>query len=331
MEAIASEVALLRRRFSSSVTWGLTHRRCVSLSWKRGYCLHPRFHLLFRLATRLLEPAFDLHHVFGSVGDWFYLNRPRRQPTVLTVAAHSLPVEGKLLQRIDRFAVEYPGAVDELASLGIDRQRIRLIFPPVDLERFRPSPSPPGPFTVLFASSPEMPSWLAARGVPQLLDAAALRPRMRFRLLWRPWGESEGQVRQWIEEKGLRNVDLVVGRQEDMAAEYRSAHVCAAPFTDRERAKPAPNSIVESLACGRPVLVTEQVGLAELVRDGQGGVICPATGEAIAEQLDRLEAEWTLYAAAARRLAERWFGADRFLDEYRQVYDGLVPGRVFHS
>jgi glycosyltransferase involved in cell wall biosynthesis len=327
LEAIASEVALLRREFPDSVAWGLSHRRRVTLSRGRGYCLHPRFHLLFRLATRLLEPAFDLHHVFGSVGDWFYLNRPRRQPTVLTVAAHSPPVASELLQRVDQFVVEYPGARADLESLGIDRGRIRLIFPPVDLERFRPAPKPATPFMVLFASSPERPDWLEARGVPLLLEAAALRPAMRFRLLWRPWGTSEPVVRRWIEEKGLRNVELIVGRQENMSAEYQAAHVCAAPFTDRERSKPAPNSIVESLACGRPVIVTEAVGLADIIREERAGLVCPASAEGVADQLDRLQSEWEVFAGCARRLAERCFGADRFLADYRRIYEDVIPRR----
>ena len=55
LEAIASEVALLRQAFPSSVAWGMSHRRWALLSRRRGYCLHPRLHLLFRLATRLLE------------------------------------------------------------------------------------------------------------------------------------------------------------------------------------------------------------------------------------------------------------------------------------
>jgi glycosyltransferase involved in cell wall biosynthesis len=327
MEAIAAEVALLRRGFPSSVAWGLSHRRWALLSWRRGYCLHPRLQLLFRLATRLLEAAFDLHHVFGSLGDWFYLRRPRRRPTVLTVAVHGRPVERGLLEQIDRFVVENPEGRGELERLGIDRRRIRLIFPPVNLERFAPCPPPAQPFTVLFASSPEEESWLGARGVPQLVEAAALRPEMRFRLLWRPWGNSEGRVRRWIAEKGLRNVELLVGCWKDMARQYHTAHVCAAPFTDPERSKSAPNSVVESLACGRPVLVTEHVGLAGLIREGGAGLSCAATGEALAEHLDRLQAGWAQYSQAARRLAERWFGAERFLAAYQRLYDELIAAR----
>lgn len=327
MEAIASEVALLRRHFRPSVSWGLTHRRWILLSRERGYCVHPRLHLLFRFATRLLESAFDIHHVFGSLGDWFYLNRPRRQPTVLTVAAGGPPVERHLLERVDQFVVEYPQAREELERIGIDSRRVRLIFPPVNLEKFSPAPAPGGPFTVLFASSPEEPTWLEARGIPQILDAAALLPAMHFRFLWRPWGTSEAKMRQWIAERGLSNVELLVGRWEDMAAQYRASHVCVAPFTDTERAKPAPNSIVESLACGRPVVVTEKVGLANLIVEGKAGLVCLATGEALASHLKRLQADWSEYSAAARKTAERWFGVEQFLSAYRQVYDDVLSSR----
>jgi glycosyltransferase involved in cell wall biosynthesis len=330
MEAIAAEVALLRRHFPGSTTWGLHPSRWVLLSRERGFGLNPRLHLVFRAITRTLEPLFQLNHIVGTTADWFYLRAARRRPTVMTVVAADQPADIDLLQGVEQFAVEFPAGRDELEQHGVSRDRVRLIFPPVDLTRFRPAPAPDGPFTVLFASSPDREDWLAARGVPQLLDAAALRPDVRFRLIWRPWGNSEGRVRQWIAERGLRNVELLVGCWKDMAGHYRRAHVTAAPFTDGTRSKAAPNSLVESLACGRPVLLTETVGLAELVRDADAGQVSAATGEALAEHLDRLRAGWDRYSRNARRLAERWFGQERFLAAYRQLYDEVLsrPARV---
>jgi glycosyltransferase involved in cell wall biosynthesis len=324
MEAIAFEVALLRQRYPGSVIWGLSHRHWVLLSWRRGFCLHPRLHGVFRLATRALEPFFGLNHVFGSLGDWFYLVGGRRRPTVLTVVTIEAPVEHALLERVDQFAVEYPAGRDELKRLGIGPERVRLIFPPVDLERFTPAPAVAGPFTVLFASSPDRADWLEARGIPQILDAAALRPRMHFRLLWRPWGDSLPRIQQWLAERGLANVEVVVGRCAGMADQYRAAHVAVAPFTHMERCKPMPNSLVESLACGRPVVTTPEVGLAEVVCNEQGGCVCAASGEALAESLDRLQADWPAYSARARRLAERWFAAEKFLQEYQRLYQELT-------
>jgi glycosyltransferase involved in cell wall biosynthesis len=271
-----------------------------------------------------LAPAFDLHHIFGGVGDWFYLQGSRKRPTVLTMVTDNPPVDALLLRRIDRFVVEYPGGEKYLQQLGIDQRRIRLILPPVDLSRFAPSAPPESPFTILFASSPDQESWLDARGVPQILDAAALRPGMRFRMLWRPWGNSQTRIQGMIAERGLCNVELAVGCFSNMPHQYNSAHVTIAPFTDMSRSKSAPNSLIESMACGRPVLVTKAVGLSGFIREGGAGIVCAATGEALAEHLDQLEADWAHYSKRARRLAERWFGVDRFLDRYARLYDEAV-------
>src|SRR5271166_3737321 len=129
--------------------------------------------------------------------------------------------------------------------------------------------------------SPQAPSLRVGwkRGdCPELLDAAALRPNMRFRLLWRPWGASRETIGNWVRERGLRNVEIIDGRVEDMPSEYRSAHVTVAPFTRMDRCKPMTNSLIESLACGRPILCTPEVGLARSVEDSRAGVVVRAVG-----------------------------------------------------
>lgn len=324
MEAIASEVATLRETFPGSVVWGLSRSHWARFSKRRGYYLNPKLHLLFRAGARIFEPAFDLNHIFGSVGDWFYLCGVRRRPTILTIVTASPPVGKLLLDRVDRFVVEHSRATDDLRNLGIEENRIRRIFPPVNLRRFSPGETPKGSFTVVFASSPDTDAWLAARGVPQILDAAMLRPNMRFRLLWRPWGNSAEPVRRWIAEKGLRNVEMEVRRFDDMAIEYNKAHVTVAPFTDSSRAKSAPNSLVESLACGRPVITTREVGLSELICDAGAGLVCAPTGEALAHHLDRLAADWNSYSYRARRLAEKCFDVEKFVESYRSLYSEVL-------
>jgi glycosyltransferase involved in cell wall biosynthesis len=324
VEAIAGEVALLRRQCALSIAWGL-HPDCwMLLSAKPDFCLNPRLHLVFRAVTRLLEPMFQLNHIFGSMSDWFYLAGQRTRPTVLTQAAFGDPFDVKLLDRVDTLVAECPRDVAHMQCLGIGRDRIRLIYPSVNLERFAPRPAPEGPFTVLFASSPDAGSWLEARGLAQLLDAAALRPALRFRLLWRPWGDSLPRIKQWIAERSLTNVELVLGQNGNMAQEYTDAHVTVAPFTQSARCKPAPNSLVESMACGRPVVVTHHVGLADVIRDEQTGVVCDATGPALAEAFDRVQAEWHVLAVRARHVAERLFSERTFVAGYERIYAELM-------
>ncbi len=324
MEAVAAEVACLRRAFPGSVTWGLSDRRLGLLSWKRGFSLHPRLHLLFRGTTWFMQRAFDVNHLFGGLGDWFHLTAVKKHPTVFTMVATEPVCDIRLLQKVDRFIAEWPAARDDLQRAGVDAQKIDLIFPPVELGRFRPADAPAGPFTVLFASSPEISEWLSSRGVDLLLDAARERPQMRFRLIWRPWGEGLPRVQEWIRQRELSNVEVIVGRFADMAVQYQNAHVTVAPFTRPEHCKPAPNSLVESLACGRPVVVTEKVGLADLIRDERVGLVCPETAAGLAESLDAIEGSWQAFSARARAIAEKWFDADQFVRSYARIYSELT-------
>lgn len=324
MEAISAEVAVLRRRFRSSVAWGMSPRHWAVVSWRRGFCLHPKMQLAFRAITKVLEPAFHLNHVFGSLGDWFYLRSVRLRPTVLTVAAHCVPVEQSMLDRVDRFVFETPIGNEQLTRLGVDPSRTRVVLPPVDLDRFQPSPPPEGRFKVLFASSPDRADWLEARGIPLILDAAQLRPDMQFRLLWRPWGDSLRRLRRMIAERHLTNVIIIRGRCEDMPLCFRAAHVTIAPFTRADRCKPAPNSIIESLASGRPVVTTRVVGLADMIANAGAGRACDTTGESLTESLERVQCDWQRYSDAARELAEQRFGQALFLREYQKVYGELT-------
>jgi glycosyltransferase involved in cell wall biosynthesis len=262
--------------------------------------------------------------LFGGLGDWFHLKAVVKHPTVLTVVVPNKACDPALLTKVDRFVVEWPGALDDLVELGIDRDRVRLILPPVDLVHFHPKNIEVDRFTVLFASSPEREDWLEARGVPLLLSAAAQRPDWRFRLIWRPWGDALARVQRWVEERQLDNVDLVVGKFDNMASHYQQAHVTVAPFTDMDRCKAAPNSLVESLACGCPVVMTREVGLATVVQEANAGEICETESDELVGSLEAIRRDWSGYSQRARHLAEQQFCANRFVREYANVYQELI-------
>ena len=323
-EAIAAEIAYLRQAFPGSVAWGISPRDAGRFSWKSGFAIPPSMHLAFRGATFFMQRGFHVNHLFGGLGDWFHLKAIRRRPTVMTVALADDPCQRELLRRVDRFVVEWPDESESLLKYGIQSEQIHEILPPVDLERFAPTPQPKGDFTVLFASSPDRSEWISARGVDQLLIAASLRPNMRFVLSWRPWGDSLHAVRADIERRSLKNVVLLTGFEPDMPSLYQTAHVTAVPFRDLKRCKPAPSSLIESLACGRPVVSTPAVKLSSIVRRAGAGVICEATGSELAESLDLIEASWNEYSLRARKLAEERFGLQPFVDGYSRLYEQLV-------
>ncbi len=323
MEAVAKEVALLRSAFPGSSAWGVTAHRILRYERSSGLAMHPRLHWAFRALTSVLQRRFDINHLFGGAGDWFHLRAARKRPIVLTVALDAEPCAAEMLAKVDRFAVEWPQAKARLEALGIPAERIEVIYPPVNLRDYSVQPLPESPFTVLFASSPDRADWLDARGVPILLEAAKLRPQVRFILCWRPWGNARAVVERTIAANRLGNVEVRTGVFRDMAALYREVHATVFCATDPRRCKPVPNSLVESLACGRPVLLTRVCGLAPLIETHGGGVVVEPTAAGLAAGIDRVAASGRAFGDAARRLAEDAFDAERFVQQYRQLYEAV--------
>jgi glycosyltransferase involved in cell wall biosynthesis len=324
MEAIAGEVALLRSRFKRSIAWGITNQRTCQLSWRCGFGFSPFFYKPFRVSTFLLQRLFDINHVFGGLGDWFHLSSLTRTPAVMTVAALSNNVDTTLLSRIKRFAVEWPGALRDLDALGISSERIKLILPPVDPVRFSVAKPPDQPFTVLFASSPDRADWFESRGITLLLSVARQRPNVRFRLLWRPWGDGLTLIRELLSANRFPNVEIKVGKCKDMSGEYRNCHATIAPFTDASRCKPVPNSLLEGFACGRPAIMTDLVGLADVKGVSDANVVCRADVESVCSAIDQLQVGWPMRSRRVRELAEDQFSERRFIREYEVFYESVL-------
>ena len=75
-------------------------------------------------------------------------------------------------------------------------------------------------------------------------------------------------------------------------------------------------SVIESMACGTPVLAFDRGSMPELIKNGRNGFLVDNVDEAIGAvaRIDEIE------RADCRRHVENHFTVDRMIDEYIQVY-----------
>jgi glycosyltransferase involved in cell wall biosynthesis len=108
------------------------------------------------------------------------------------------------------------------------------------------------------------------------------------------------------------------GRQEDVARFYQAADV----FVHAANADTFPTTILESLACGTPVVATAVNGISEQVDEGATGFLVPrADVRAMAQRVQLLFTDEPLCRRLAQRAAET---AARRFDLQRQVRDYLT-------
>jgi glycosyltransferase involved in cell wall biosynthesis len=81
-------------------------------------------------------------------------------------------------------------------------------------------------------------------------------------------------------------------------------------------------SVIESMACGTPVIATRRGSMPELVREGVNGCLVEEPADAVAA----IDVARSMDRTAVRASVERRFDVSRMVDDYIRVYARIVDG-----
>ena len=90
-----------------------------------------------------------------------------------------------------------------------------------------------------------------------------------------------------------------------------------------------PNAVVEAMACGLPIVVSRVSDLPLVVREARNGFLFDETDPvSIADAMERLIrtplSVRLEMGQRSRDLAVRWFGQERFINEFERLYESMV-------
>jgi len=319
-DAVVQEVEWLRARFGSEVL-GLRP------AW-RARARYPRALLgLHRLATiRRRDRHVDLHHVYVPQLYWLPLLWFVKRPVVYTVTAglgsgSRLP-PAAFLRRLGAIVVPSRADLDALTRRGL--RNVHLIRPGIDLARFADSPPPPGPeFVLLSGSAPWTREQFRSKGVDALLAVARGMPEVRLVFLWRGvlLPELVARVRRLELSERVEILDGWVDVSRVLARVHAALVLAERPGL----VKAYPHSLLEALAAGRPVLVSDGCAMAEYVRETGCGRVVPGLGEAdLIEAVQQLRLRYATYRARALEVGRRDFSREELATAHRDLYCALT-------
>ncbi|MEM7143964.1 MAG: glycosyltransferase [Verrucomicrobiota bacterium] len=181
----------------------------------------------------------------------------------------------------------------KLEMLGCSRDKLRLNRTPIPFDSFpfrrREVPSD-GEWRVVQACR-----LIAKKGLMTVLSAlpavVGQRPKLRYTICGR--GPMEDELRARIEREGLGEHVRLAGwvDQEALKAIYGESHVFLHPseVTESSDQEGVPNSMLEAMACGLPVVATRHGGIPEAMEDGKDGfLVAEKSPDEIADALLRL-------------------------------------------
>jgi UDP-glucose:(heptosyl)LPS alpha-1,3-glucosyltransferase len=216
---------------------------------------------------------------------------------------------------------------------GLPDEKLHVIYNGVDLAAFHPQlrgqwrvrkraqfKIPESAMVFLFVGSGFM-----RKGVPQLLRAMTGVTGAHLVLV----GSDRELANMQAAAERLKLADRVrfVGGQDDVRPWYGMADCFVLPTLY----DPFPNAALEAMACGLPLITTQQCGAAEFVESGIEGYICrdPLDVVDLARCLNLAAspAQSEKMGIAARKRVEP-FGLDGMAQKLAELYQGLVASEA---
>jgi glycosyltransferase involved in cell wall biosynthesis len=221
---------------------------------------------------------------------------------------------------------------------GLSRSKASVIRPAVDPDFFAPreSPAEDEPVRLRLVDvgwlrwrkgweyALEAVAQLAAEGAPVRFDILGADPPLDH-----AEPSERGRIAHTVEDLGLRDVVHVHGPvpQTEVREHLRGADI----LLHASLAEGIPNVVLEAMACGRPVVVTESGGTREAVDDGVEGFVVPArdTGRLV-EALRTLWRDPPMrrrMGTAGRARVEAEFTLARQAELFGDFYRGMTDAR----
>jgi len=175
-------------------------------------------------------------------------------------------------------------------SLGVDPSKSIVIPNGVDVNQFRPTGEPDVEGTVLWAGR-----FVEEKGVKYLLEAARLilKEMPSLRVLLVGYGPLENRLKSYAEQLGLsKNVAFHAPvDQTVLASLMNKSSVFALPSLSEG----LPNVVLEAMACAKPLIATDGIGLNSVIGDA-GIFVPPRDPRSLADAILRLLSDSALRA-----------------------------------
>jgi glycosyltransferase involved in cell wall biosynthesis len=147
-------------------------------------------------------------------------------------------------------------------------------------------------------------------------------PDLRLILLWR--GRHHEALRQRVEVRGIGGRVEIVNRRVAVADYLRRVHATVLLAKRSDLVKAYPHSLLESLAAGKPALLSAAIPMADFVQETRTGIVLPdVTCGHLIEAIGRSRENYGARSGQAAALPPTIFSPDTMLGEYRRLYQRL--------
>jgi glycosyltransferase involved in cell wall biosynthesis len=317
-EAISQEIDALRSHFGGDLIYLNPNRRSPIYVPRALFGLHKLGQL------RSLEADHDIHHLYNPDPFPFPVLRLLRRPVVysLTGGMRDRRLNVPFFASLAAVTVADEDSLQHLRSLGLNNAV--LVRPGIDTSRFTPSPIPlREEITLMVGSAPWTRAQFRTKGVDALLAAAQRSPRLHLVFLWR--GVLAEEMERRVRQLNLDEQVTVLNERADVNTVLAGVHASITLATAPAIVKSYPHSLLESLAAGKPVLVSRAIPMSAYVeRNDCGQVVESVSPEGVLTAVEALARDYEDIQRAALRVGGVDFSQTAMLGSFQRVYNRIL-------
>ncbi len=317
-EAMSQEISALRSYFGGDLVY-LNPNQHSPLYIPR---LLFGFHKLKQLWAQ--EASMHMHQLYNPDPFPFPILRLLRRPVIYTLSCGLRDKRPNIafFKSLAAVTVSDERSLERLRSWGL--RNIFLVSPGVDTTRFTFSPLPLGSeIRLMVGSAPWAQAQFRTKGVDALLLAAQRSPQLRLVFLWR--GVLAEEMERRVRRMNLGKQVMILNRRVDVNKVLADVHASITLATDSAIVRSYPHSLMDSLAAGKPVLVSRAIPMSDYVEQrGCGQVVESVTPTGILTAVEALVRKYEDLQKTAQQVGKRDFSQGAMIASFQKVYQRVL-------
>lgn len=331
LEAYSQEIAALRSQFRGTVNFLNPNQHLPARVRKTLPLLRiPRLLFGFQQWPQLrqMDRAVDLHHFYNPDPFPYPILRRLSKPVVyvLSGGARTCPKHLDYFAQLSALVVYDEASASILRTCGLSN--VFVARTGIDTQKFSHTPlaapaDEHSEIRLLMASAPWSAEQFDSKGIDALLTAARNMPNLHLTFLWRSVLYDEMMAR--VAASGLQDRVRVIDQLVDVNEILANVHATVVLAKDANIVKAYPHSLLDSLAAGKPVIISSALAMANYVAQRQVGAVVDQVEPAqVVAAIRTLIAHYETLAEQAVRFGQIDFSQATMIDSYAEIYAQIL-------
>jgi len=272
-----------------------------------------------------LDNRVDIHQIYSNEFYYFPILHRFQKPIIYTIVT-SLPQHKpwytRLLNQVSHYVLSNPTDKAIMQAWGINN--VSVVRPGINIASFSHTPSPPlDNFTIMVGSAPWNLAQFHSKGIDLLLEVLTHLPTIRLVLLWR--GVHFYEIQHRVAEANLSHRVEIINRRVKVHEVLKRVHAAIVLAKNPTLIKAYPHSLLEALAAGRPIIVSDGLAMADYVRKTNCGLTLPDFSlTALIQTILQLKQQYQAYQKQVERLDLQPFSIHNLVEAYQKIYHQFV-------